>query len=165
MRRTFITPATLKAVAEILSDMAENAIPVGCGCEDFDEFDDFDGFDEFDEFIPTPAQFKPCNCGCANAPLPRWGVTGFPPEDKNKRFGIHVGNVDYPTRDKFASRAEWLNACAAYDRLVDAVEDVNWESASDSTPLHRVNCIRRDLRQGPPMGINLIGENGPFQPW
>ena len=157
MRRTFITPATLKAVAEILSNMAENAIPVGCGCEDFDEFDDLDDLDEFDEFIPTPAQFNPCNCGCANAPLPRWGVTGFPPEDKNKVFGLKV-EVDEPRREDYASRWAFERDHAKFDRLVDAAEACDWKNKSNTAIKHRVNAVRRDLRQGPPMNMNLVGE-------
>ncbi len=145
---SFVSPATLKAVAELLSNMAETAVPAGCGCR------------EFETPCFRPRFEEPCGCE-----MPRWGVTGCPPEDRNKRFGIHVGNVDEPRRNMFCTEHEFLRARAAYDRLVDAVEDIDWNSASDCTPLHRVNCIRRPVHMGPPMGINLVGESDFFPRW
>jgi len=153
MRKQFISPATLKAVAEILSDIAENAIPVGCDCPDFFEDDD----DWCDDFIPTPAQFEPCNCGCFGAPLPRWDVAGFPKEDKNKVFGFTC-SVDEPRAQDYFSRAEFERDHAKFDRLVDAAEACTWQNKSNTATKHRVNAIRRPIHMGPPMNRNLVGE-------
>lgn len=142
MRCSFIDPATLKAVAELISDIADSAVPAGCGCREFEEPRFFD-------------EFEPCRCGCGQP----FGVAGFPKEDPNKRFGIRIGNVDEPRREQFCTRWEFEEARRKFDRLVDAVEDIDWDSASECTPLHRVNCIRRPVHMGPPMGVDLIGES------
>ena len=141
MRRSFIDPATLKAVAELISDIADSAVPAGCGCREFEEPCFFD-------------EFEPCRCGCGQP----FGVAGFPKEDPNKVFGVNV-RVDQPVRQDFCTRWEFEEACRKYDRLVDAAEACDWENKSNTAPLHRVNCIRRPVHMGPPTGINLIGES------
>ena len=144
---SFVSPATLKAVAELLSNMAETAVPAGCGCREFEP-----------EFI-HPRFAEPCGCEMP----PRWGVCKCEPrEDRNKVFGLRIGNVDYPRREQFFCHSDYLRACEKFDRLVDAVEKIDWDSASECTPLHRVNCIRRPAMCGPVTGINLVGESGPF---
>ena len=140
MRRSFIDPATLKAVAELISDIADSAIPAGCGCREFEEPRFFD-------------EFEPCRCG-----RQPFGVAGFPPEDPNKVFGF-TARVDEPVPSMFCSRWEYERAREKFDRFVDAAEACDWENKSNTAPLHRVNAIRRPVHMGPPMGVDLIGES------
>ena len=150
MRRSFIDPATLKAVAELISDMADTAVRVpvghGCGCRDFD--DDFD-----DEPFLLEPDFAPVHFG--RQPI---GVAGFPREDRNKVFGLNV-RVDEPTPDMFWNRWEFEKAREKFDRLVDAAEACDWDNKSNTATLHRVNAIRRPAHMLPPTGINLVGES------
>ena len=154
MIRSFIDPATLKAVASLISEIADSAhtTPFGgrrefgfcedilpCGCEF--------GDDDDDEFVPFMG------------PARGIGVAGFPKEDRNKVFGLNV-RVDTPRREWFNSRWEFENARRKFDRLVDAAEDCDWDNLSNTAPLHRVNAIRRPAHMAPPMGINQIGESG-----
>ena len=111
--------------------------------------------DSMGRFVST----RPQPCGCAPAPRPAWGVGGCPPEDKNKRFGIKI-MVDEPRCEDFSSRWAFENAHAKFDRLVDAAEACTWGTkATESTPLHKVKAIRRNVCDGPVMGVNLVGES------
>lgn len=88
---------------------------------------------------------------------PEFGVAGFPPEDKNKVFGINI-RVDEPRREDYCSRFAFERDHEKFDRLVDAAEACTWENKSNTAPLHRVNAIRQRVDQLPPRGINLVGE-------
>jgi len=146
---SFVSPATLKAVAELLSNMAETAVPAGCGCREFEP-----------EFI-HPRFAEPCGCEMP----PRWGVCKCEPrEDRNKVFGINI-RVDEPKRSDFCSQWAFERARAKFDHLVDAAEAVDWENKSNFAPLHRVNCIRRPMDCPPPVGVNLVGESVFFPEW
>jgi hypothetical protein len=114
--------------------------------------------DEFGRFAPRVA--RPV---CPPVPVaPRWGVCGEPKEDKNKVFGLSV-RVDEPTPDMFNSRWAFERAHAKFDRLVDAVEAVDWQNKSNTAPLHKVNCIRKRIQDGPVFGVNLVGESRWFE--
>lgn len=88
---------------------------------------------------------------------PEFGVAGFPPEDKNKVFGINV-RVDEPRREDYCSRFAFERDHEKFDRLVDAAQACTWSNKSNTAPLHKVNAIRQRVDQLPPRGINLIGE-------
>lgn len=170
MGKCFVDPNALLAVAGMLAAMANgDSICVG-------------------ESKPTRVK-KPCGCGVsiprnaqgrfvgrigrpvfpmpAPVPEPRWGVCECPPrEDKNKRFGINVGRIDEPVRSDFNSQWAFERAHAKFDRLVDAVEAVDWPNKSNTAPLHKVNCIRRSILEDPVFatgGRNLIGETRWFE--
>ncbi len=156
MGNCFVNPAALLAVAAMLADMASNAEfdckptrkPKPCGCNRVTQ-----PRDEFGRF--ARAVERPVHPTTA----PRWGVCECEPrEDENKVFGINVGRIDEPTPDMFCTRARFLDARRKWDNLVDAVEAVDWPNKSNTAPLHKVNCIRRRIEDGPVMGVNLCGE-------
>ena len=183
MGKCIVDSAALIAVAEMLADIARGGDKPckptrrvkHCGCEQpRDEFGRFasrtlipkfhDAWndilcDEFGGFEIGRAKRPTCT-----PPLPRWGVCECEPrEDDNKVFGINVGRVDEPTPDMFCTRARFLDARRKWDNLVDAVEAVDWENKSDTAPLHKVNCIRKRIEEGPVFGLNLIGESRWFE--
>ena len=110
--------------------------------DDFDLEDDPDFYDEPD-FDSEP---QLCVCECE------------PKEDENKIFGINI-RVDEPRREDYETRWEFERDHAKFDALVDAAEACTWENKSNTAPLHKVNCIRRRVEDGPPLGINLVGES------
>lgn len=159
MGKCFVDPNALLAVAGMLAAMA-NGDEIAVGQK------------------PTTRRNQPCGCGSpltpprdaqgrfigrvarpvCPPPAPRWGVCGEPREDKNKVFGLSV-RVDEPTPDMFNSRWAFERAHAKFDRLVDAVEAVDWQNKSNTAPLHKVNCIRKRIQDGPVFGRNLVGES------
>lgn len=160
--KRFVNPAAILAVAEMLLSMADECKcesptirvirkknPCGCGCQPRDEFGRFARRE-----MPNP-----CRC---NEPLPRWGVAGFPPEDKNKVFGLNV-RVDEPMRQDYSSQWAFERDHAKFDRLVDAAEACTWANKSNTAPLHKVNAVRRRIFDGPPIGLNLVGETHWFE--
>ena len=164
MGNCFVDPNALRAVAGMLAAMANgDTICVGkekptrrtqpCGCDRptprRDEFGRFVG--RFERPVCPP-------------PAPRWGVCECEPrEDKNKVFGINVGRIDEPTSDMFCTRARFLDARRKWDNLVDAVEAVDWQNKSNTAPLHKVNCIRKRIEEGPVFNRNLVGETRWFE--
>ena len=155
MGKCFVDPNALLAVAGMLAAMANgDTVCVGkekstrkvkpCGC----------GHplrDELGRFVSRTA--IPCP-----PPAPRWGVCECEPrEDKNKVFGLSV-RVDEPRREQFCSTARFLDARRKWDNLVYAVEAVDWQNKSNTAPLHKVNCIRKRIEDGPVFGRNLVGE-------
>ena len=160
MGKCYVDPNALLAVAGMLAAMANgDTICVGkekptrrvkpCGCGQPLR-------DEFGRFAPRVAR------PVCPPPMPRWGVCGEPKEDKNKVFGLSV-RVDEPTPDMFNSRWAFERAHAKFDRLVDAVEAVDWQNKSNTAPLHKVNCIRKRIQDGPVFGVNLVGESRWFE--
>ena len=156
MGKCFVDPNALLAVAGMLAAIA-NGQQIGV-----------------EPCKPTVRKKQPCGCGqplrdefgrfasraarpCPPAPAPRWGVCGEPKEDKNKVFGLSV-RVDEPRREQFCSNARFLDARRKWDNLVDAVEAVDWQNKSNTAPLHKVNCIRRRIEDGPVFNRQLIGE-------
>jgi hypothetical protein len=152
MGKCFVDPNALLAVAGMLAAIA-NGDEIGVA--------------------PKPTRFtQPCGCGRPARPIrvarpvcptpppaPRWGVCECEPrEDKNKVFGINVGRIDEPRRCDFNSQWAFERAHAKFDRLVDAVEAVDWQNKSNTAPLHRVNAIRKRIQDGPVFGLNLVGE-------
>ena len=104
---------------------------------------------------PAPRRVAvPAPCGC---PQPAWGVAGQPAEDKNKVFGINV-RIDEPRAQDYNSRWAFERDHAKFDRLVEAAEACTWKNKSNTAPLHKVNAIRRNICEGPVMGVNLVGE-------
>ena len=157
MGKCFVDPNALLAVAGMLAAMANgDTVCVGkekptrkpqpCGC--------IHPRDEFGRFVRVA---RPV---CPTPPsAPRWGVCECEPrEDKNKVFGINVGRIDEPRRCDFNSQWAFERAHAKFDRLVDAVEAVDWQNKSNTAPLHRVNAIRKRIQDGPVFGLNLVGE-------
>jgi hypothetical protein len=162
MGKKFVDPSALMAVAGMLAAIA-NGEPIGIEpCK--------------------PTRTQPCGCGRPLArdaqgrfigrfarpvcptppPAPRWGVCECEPrEDKNKVFGLSV-RVDEPRREQFCSNARFLDARRKWDNLVDAVEAVDWQNKSNTAPLHKVNCIRRRIEDGPVFNRQLIGETNWF---
>lgn len=160
MGKCFVDPNALRAVAGMLAAMANGDTicveerkptrvnkPCGCGrpTPPRDEFGRFVG--RFARPVcPTPP------------PAPRWNVCECEPrEDKNKVFGLSV-RVDEPRREQFYSNARFLDARRKWDNLVDAVEAIDWQNKSNTAPLHKVNCIRRRIEDGPVFNRQLIGE-------
>ena len=160
MGKCFVDPITLFAVAGLLAEIAadENfdAKPCKpkrkpcCGGNHLTQ-----PRDEFGRFTRRSVRNE-CTRPTAQ-PLPRWGVCGEPKEDKNKVFGLSV-RVDEPRREQFCSNSRFLDARRKWDNLVDAVEAVDWENKSNTAPLHKVNCIRRRIEDGPVFNRQLIGE-------
>lgn len=157
MGKCFVDPKALLAVAGMLAAMANGddvcvgkekptrrTQPCGCGRPL--------ARDEFGRFAPRTAR------PVCPPPAPRWGVCECEPrEDKNKVFGLSV-RVDEPRREQFCSNARFLDARRKWDNLVDAVEAVDWQNKSNTAPLHKVNCIRRRIEDGPVFNRQLIGE-------
>ena len=140
-------------------DAIEEVRGCDCGCDDDfeDDFVEDDGDCGCPRFAPTLPKFsmpQPSRC-----PEPRgWRVGGFPPEDKNKVFGVHI-EVDEPRREDYGwDRCAFERDHAKFDRLVDAAEACDWENKSNTAPKTRVNAIRRRVEDGPVMGLNLVGE-------
>lgn len=162
--KRFVDPVAILAAAELLLSMADECkcesptVRVirkknhcGCGCQPRDEFGRF-----------TRQSTNPCRPA---GPLPRWGVAGYPPEDKNKVFGVNV-RVDEPRREDYSSQWAFERDHAKFDRLVDAAEACTWPNKSNTAPLHKVNCIRRSIFEDPVFatgGRNLIGETHWFE--
>jgi hypothetical protein len=157
MGKCFVDPNALLAVAGMLAAMANGddvcvgkkptsrVKPCGCGQPLRDEFG------RFAPRVARPVCPPP-------APAPRWGVCECEPrEDRNKVFGLSV-RVDEPRREQFCSNARFLDARRKWDNLVDAVEAVDWQNKSNTAPLHKVNCIRRRIEDGPVFNRQLIGE-------
>lgn len=165
--KRFVDPVAILAAAELLLTVANADVcckktaprtirkksPCGCG-----------GFtqprDEFGRF--TRQSTNPCRPA---GPLPRWGVAGYPPEDKNKVFGVNV-RVDEPRREDYSSQWAFERDHAKFDRLVDAAEACTWSNKSNTAPLHKVNCVRRSIFEDPVFatgGRNLIGETHWFE--
>lgn len=155
MGKCFVDPNALLAVAGMLAAIANGdeigvapkptriAKPCGCGHPR----------DEFGRFVRVARPVCP-----TPPPAPRWGVCECEPrEDKNKVFGLSV-RVDEPRREQFCSNARFLDARRKWDNLVDAVEAVDWQNKSNTAPLHKVNCIRRRIEDGPVFNRQLIGE-------
>ena len=193
MGKCFLDPAVLLEVAELLTDIANfepkctekrkstrRNQPCGCGCHGKQPRDEFGRFasrnakpccgkqfhdewknilcDEFGHFESGRVGRPVCP-----PPAPRWGVCECEPrEDENKVFGVNI-RVDEPTPDMFCTRARFLDARRKWDNLVDAVEAVDWENKSNTAPLHKVNCIRKRIEEGPVFGLNLIGESRWFE--
>lgn len=161
-KKNFVDPATLKAVATLLAEMADNAVEMKrrgcrppvfnpCDCDDEPDWNDpCDCFDDEPRFEPAPRR--------TTQSTKRWGVRGCPPEDKNKVFGIHI-EVDEPRREDFTCRSSFLRARDKFDRLVDAAEAIDWQNKSNTAPRHRVNCIRKRVEDGPVFNRQLIGES------
>ena len=159
MGKCFVDPKALLAVAGMLAAIA-NGEDIGVA--------------------PKPTRrSQPCGCGrpltpprdaqgrfvgrvarpVCPPPAPRWGVCECEPrEDKNKVFGLSV-RVDEPRREQFCSTARFLDARRKWDNLVDAVEAVDWPNKSNTAPLHKVNCIRKRIEDGPVFNRSLIGES------
>lgn len=158
MGKCFVDPTALLAVAGMLAAIANGeevgvtaapkptrrTQPCGCGRPTPPR-------DEFGRFVGRIAR------PLCPPPAPRWGVCGEPKEDKNKVFGLSV-RVDEPRREQFCSNARFLDARRKWDNLVDAVEAVDWQNKSNTAPLHKVNCIRRRIEDGPVFNRQLIGE-------
>ena len=157
MAKCFVDPSALLAVAGMLAAIA-NGDEIGvapkptrktqpCGCT-----------------RPTPprdacGRFVGVGRPVCPPPAPRWGVCECEPrEDKNKVFGINVGRIDEPKRSWFTNRWDFERAHAKFDRLVDAVEAIDWQNKSDTAPMHKVGCIRKRIQDGPVFGRNLCGE-------
>ena len=159
MAKCFVDQNALLAVAGMLAAIAtgdELEMPTrrksSCGCNKHFERD------ERGRFASAPRRFTPRD----EMDFGGWGVCECEPrEDKNKRFGINV-RVDEPCRSDYSSRFEFERDHAKFDRLVDAAEACTWENKSNTAPLHKVNCIRRRIEDGPVMGINLCGETDWF---
>ena len=158
MGKCFVDPSALLAVAGMLAAIA-NGQPIGvepckptrktqpCGCGR--PTPPRDAFGRFVGRVERPV----------SNPMPRWGVCECEPrEDKNKVFGINVGRIDEPRREQFCSNARFLDARRKWDNLVDAVEAVDWQNKSNTAPLHKVNCIRRRVEDGPVFNLDIVGE-------
>lgn len=159
MGKCFVNPAALLAVAAMLADMASDAEfdckptrkSKPCGCNRVTQ--PRDEFGRFARAVERPV--RPTTA-------PRWGVCECEPrEDENKVFGINV-RVDEPKRSWYSSRWAFERDHEKFDRLVDAAEACTWSNKSNTAPLHKVNCIRRRIEDGPVMGVNLCGETDWF---
>ena len=160
MGKCFVDPITLFAVAGLLAEIAadENfdAKPCKpkrkpcCGGNHLTQ-----PRDEFGRFTRRSVRNE-CTRPTAQ-PIPRWGVCGEPKEDKNKVFGVNI-RVDEPKRSDYSSRWAFERDHAKFDNLVDAAEACTWANKSNTAPLHKVNCIRRRIEDGPVFGLNLVGE-------
>lgn len=157
--KRFVNPAAILAAAEMLLSMADECKcesptirvirkknPCGCGCQPRDEFGRFARRE-----MPNP-----CRC---NEPLPRWGVAGFPPEDKNKVFGAGF-EIDEPIARNYRHRWQYESDKEAFDRFVNAGEDcvARGMGKKSNAPITKVNAVRRRIFDGPPIGLNLVGE-------
>lgn len=159
--KRFVDPVAILAAAELLLTVANADVcckktaprtirkksPCGCG-----------GFtqprDEFGRF--TRQSTNPCRPA---GPLPRWGVVGYPPEDKNKVFGAGF-EIDEPIANAYRHRWQYESDKEAFDRFVDAGEDciARGMGKKSNAPITKVNAVRRRIFDGPPIGLNLVGE-------
>lgn len=93
--------------------------------------------------------------GAAREP---WAVGGEE-ADENLRFGAAF-EIDEPRCEDYDCRFEFEDDHAAFDRFVEASEDcvARGLDKKSNAPIHKCNAVRRRLQDGPPIGINLIGE-------
>lgn len=91
-------------------------------------------------------------------------VAGEPKEDPNKVFGIFA-RIDEPRREDYETREAFEADHEKYDRAVDAIIACDWKNKSDDAPLHRVNAIRKEVGEMPPLDMDLIGETHWFDDW
>lgn len=91
-------------------------------------------------------------------------VAGEPKEDPSKVFGIFA-RIDEPRREDYETREAFEADHEKYDRAVEAITACDWKNKSDDAPLHKVNAIRKEVGETPPLGIDLVGESHWFDDW
>ena len=91
-------------------------------------------------------------------------VAGEPKEDPNKVFGIFA-RIDEPRREDYETREAFEADHEKYDRAVDAITACDWKNKSDDAPLHKVNAIRKEVGEMPPLNTDLVGETHWFDDW
>ena len=91
-------------------------------------------------------------------------VAGEPKEDPNKVFGIFA-RIDEPRREDYETREAFEADHEKYDRAVEAIIACDWKNKSDDAPLHKVNAIRKEVGEMPPLGVDLVGETHWFDDW
>lgn len=91
-------------------------------------------------------------------------AAGEPKEDPNKVFGIFA-RIDEPRREDYETREAFEADHKKYDRAVDAIIACDWKNKSDDAPLHKVNAIRKEVGEMPPLNMDLVGETHWFDDW
>ena len=91
-------------------------------------------------------------------------VAGEPKEDPRKVFGI-CARIDEPRREDYETREAFEADHEKYDRAVEAITACDWKNKSDDAPLHKVNAIRKEVGEMPPLGVDLVGETHWFDDW
>lgn len=91
-------------------------------------------------------------------------AAGEPKEDPNKVFGIFA-RIDEPRREDYETREAFEADHEKYDRAVDAIIACDWKNKSNDAPLHKVNAIRKEVGEMPPLNVDLIGETHWFDDW
>lgn len=121
-----------------------------------DEYDD-EGEPDINESEPEKED-EPIDCGGGLF------AAGEPKEDPNKVFGIFA-RIDEPRREDYETREAFEADHEKYDRAVEAITACDWKNKSDDAPLHKVNAIRKEVGEMPPLNVNLVGETHWFDDW
>ena len=121
-----------------------------------DEYDD-EGEPDINECEPEKED-EPIDCGGGLF------AAGEPKEDPNKVFGIFA-RIDEPRREDYETREAFEADHEKYDRAVEAITACDWKNKSDDAPLHKVNAIRKEVGEMPPLNVNLVGETHWFDDW
>lgn len=134
-----------------------------------DEYDDEDepdinDYEPKNEDEPDTNECEPKN---EDEPIDCGGglfAAGEPKEDPNKVFGIFA-RIDEPRREDYETREAFEADHEKYDRAVEAITACDWKNKSDDAPLHKVNAIRKEVGEMPPLNVNLVGETHWFDDW